>query len=498
MNYSDFLKSKTIVDKPSGFEADESLIPSASFPFQRDIIKWACRRGRSALFEDCGLGKTIQQLAWSKQVLEFTQRPVLILAPNEVCRQTVKQGEQFGITVNHVRENDQVFDGINITNYERIHKFDCARFAGVVLDESSILKSYDGETRNRIVSSFAQTPYKLACTATPAPNDFMELGNHAEFLGVMNRTEMLATFFFHDGGNTSKWRLKRHAQKDFWRWLCSWAVNIRKPSDLGYDDAGFDLPPLEMHEHIVESNQKMDGYLFALPASSLQERREARRESLNERVQKAASIVSLNPSEQWFFWCNLNLESESIAEKLKSEEIRGATEESERERITDGFLNGRILRVVSKPSLYGFGINLQNCHNTILIGISDSYEEFYQVIRRFWRFGQQRPVNAHIIISSLEGAVLANIKRKELAARQMADEMVGYMSDISSAEIKSLSRESIEYNPTQPMRLPEFFYDTKKEIEPIKRSNKMPHPGTRRKLESLPRRQRGDRKGNSK
>jgi superfamily II DNA or RNA helicase len=282
----------------------------------------------------------------------------------------------------------------------------------------------------------------------------MELGNHAEFLGVMSRVEMLATFFVHDGGETSKWRLKKHAQKDFWKWLCSWAVNIRKPSDLGYDDKGFKLPKLNMFEHVVESNQKMDGYLFALPAASLAERREARMESKTERVQKAVELADEN---QWVYWCNLNTESELIAKELNAVEIRGSTGEEEREEIATGFISGEIRRVVTKPSLWGFGLNLQCCQNTALVGLSDSYEEFYQLIRRFWRFGQKKEVNAHVIISSLEGAVLSNIKRKEMDARVLADEMIRNMSDISSVEIKGLKKETITYNPQQQIILPEFL-----------------------------------------
>jgi hypothetical protein len=454
MNYEKFLADKRIVDVPTGFEP-VSEMPSKLFEFQKDVVRWALRRGRSALFEDCGLGKSPQQLAWAQQVVEQTNKPVLILAPYCVAQQTVREGQKFGIEVNLAHNHVEVKkNAINITNYEKLHKFYCKDFSGIVLDESSILKSYDGATRDLIIESFRKTQYKLACTATPAPNDFMELGNHAEFLGVMSRTEMLATFFVHDGGDTSKWRLKRHAQEDFWKWLCSWAVNIRKPSDLGYDDKGFELPKLNMFEHIVESSQKMDGYLFPLPASTLQERREARKESKHERVQKACEIVN---DEQWVFWCGLNTESDLIAKELGAVEIRGATSEDEREEVMLGFLDGKIKRVVSKAALWGFGVNLQTCHNTAIVGLSDSYEQFYQLIRRFWRFGQKKEVNAHIIISSLEGAVLSNIKRKEADAKRLSDSMIKNMADISSLEIKGQQRETITYNPQQQIILPKFL-----------------------------------------
>jgi hypothetical protein len=453
VNYQQFIESKRIVAPPTGFEP--GAISNKLFHFQRDCVQWACRRGRAALFEDCGLGKTPQQLIWADQVCSQTDKPVLILAPLCVTQQTAREGSKFGVKVAVVREQSEVQSGINITNYEKLHHFNPVAFGGVVLDESSILKAYDGATRNAVIGSFRQTPYRLACTATPAPNDFMELGNHAEFLGVMSRVEMLATFFVHDGGDTSKWRLKGHAEKDFWRWLCSWAVNIRKPSDLGYADGNFKLPQLHLREHVVQSTQKMDGYLFAMPASSLAERRDARRASLTERVELAAALAG--NGEQWVFWCNLNAESETLAKMIGAAEISGSTPDDERERIAAGFLDGAIRCVTTKSSLWGYGMNLQNCHNTALVGLSDSYEDFYQVVRRFWRFGQTEEVNAHIIISSLEGAILANIKRKEADARRLADEMIKNMSDISAKNIRGSVRETEEYKPMVRMQLPEFL-----------------------------------------
>lgn len=452
LSYEDFVAAKKIVDVPTGFEP--SLTQGRLFDFQRDIVSWACRRGRSALFEDCGLGKTPQQLVWANQVLEHTGKNQIILAPLGVAFQTVREGKKFGVDVNFASGQEDVKPGITVTNYEKLHRFDLSQFGGIVLDESSILKSYSGATRNLIIEKASRMQFKLACTATPAPNDYMELGNHSEFLGVMSRTEMLATFFVHDGGETSKWRLKGHAEQDFWKWLCSWAVNIRKPSDLGYKDGKFKLPELNMHEHVVNSVQKMDGYLFSLPASSLKERRDARRASLGERVDLAAQLAN---DEQWVFWCNLNAESDALASALGAEEIRGDTSEEDRERIVLGFLDGSIRRVVTKPSIWGFGLNLQCCWNTALVGLSDSYEEFYQVVRRFWRFGQTKSVNAHIIISDLEGAVLSNIKRKEADAAAMAKEMIAHMSQFSTEEIKSQKRQTVEYSPTIKMTLPKWL-----------------------------------------
>ena len=453
-DYQQFIDRKKIMDVPSGFEPEG--LPKGLFDFQGDIVKWGCRRGRAAMFEDCGLGKTPQQLSWGEQVVRKTNKPVLGLAPMCVTKQTQREAKKFGLSVNVANCQSDIRPGINYTNYQKLHLFNPHEFGGVMLDESSILKSFDGATRNLIIESFAKTPYKSAYTATPAPNDFMELGNHAEFLGVMTRTEMLATFFVHDSGDTAKWRLKGHAEQDFWKWICSWAVNIRKPSDLGYDDGKFKLPKLNLQEHVVQSKQKMDGFLFALPASSLQERRDARRASINERLDLAAQMAT-GSNEQWVFWCNLNSESQTLAKMIGAEEIAGDTPEDERDRIAAGFLDGSIRCVVTKPALWGFGMNLQNCHNTALVGLSDSYESFYQVVRRFWRFGQKKEVNAHIIISDLEGAVLNNIKRKESASAQMAAEMVKNMADISSVEIKGLSRQTINYNPQNPMQLPSFL-----------------------------------------
>jgi hypothetical protein len=457
MNYAEFLAQKAIVDVPTGFEPSKDVDRHKLFDFQRDVTGWNLRRGRSADFMDCGLGKSPIQLVTAQQVVEHTNKPYLILAPLCVAQQTVRQGEKFGVEIKLCQSQSDVVTGVNISNYEKLHRFSPQEFSGVGLDESSILKSYSGATRNLIIDSFKKTSFKHAYTATPAPNDYMELGNHAEFLGVMSRTEMLSTFFVHDGGDTSKWRLKKHAQKDFWRWLCSWAINIRKPSDLGYQDKGFELPKLNMIEHVVDSDQKaLDGYLFALPASSLQERRQARKSSLTDRVDKAVEICAKN-KEQWVYWCNLNSESEAIAKELNACEIRGSTSESEREQIAANFLSGEIKRVVTKPSIWGFGMNLQCCHNTALVGLSDSYEEFYQVIRRFWRFGQEKEVNAHIVISSLEGAVLANIHRKEADARRLADEMISSMSSISSAQIKGMTKDTLKYDAHHAMLLPEWI-----------------------------------------
>ena len=465
MNYSEFLQRKTTIDVPTGFEPAGLPIVRPLFDFQRDVVRWALRRGRAALFEDCGLGKTAQQLAWANEVAQHAGA-VIILAPLAVAEQTVAEGLALGIEVRHVSDDSEVEDGpfVYIANYEKLHRFKPERFQGVVLDESSILKSYDGATRTLIIESFRLTPYRLACTATPAPNDYMELGNHAEFLGVMSREEMLAMFFTHDGGETSKWRLKGHAESDFWKWLCSWAVNIRKPSDLGYSDEGFTLPPLVLSEHIVESGQKMDGWLFALPASSMQERREARKASLNERVEMAADIANSH-GEQCIAWCNLNNESVALAKQINGAvEVTGSDSEKHKIDSVRGFLDGSIRVLVTKASMFGFGLNLQCCNHELFVGLSDSYEQFYQAVRRCWRFGQKKPVNAHLIISNLEGAVLANLKRKEADAARMAEQMVKHMADISSEEIRGVKRDVTQYKPKQQMKVPAWLANKTNEM----------------------------------
>ncbi len=461
MNYSDFLSRKAAVDIPTGFEPRGITLNRPAFDFQRDVINWTVRRGRAAVFADCGLGKTMMQLAWASEV--SVHGPVLILAPLAVGPQTVAEGAILGIDARQVSTQEEVEhfykEGcrIFVTNYDKLHRFCPEYFAGVVLDESSILKAYDGATRKRITESFLRTKFKLACTATPAPNDFMELGNHAEFLGVMSREEMLSMFFTHDGGETSKWRLKRHAQSDFWRWLCSWAVNIRKPSDLGCEDGAFQLPPLHLHEHIVESEQQMDGYLFALPASTMQERRDARRASLPVRVMRAAELANGN-DEQFIAWCNLNTESTALTRAINGAvEITGSDQEYHKLETVAGFLDGSIRCIVTKPSMFGHGLNFQHCRNEVFVGLNDSYEQYYQAVRRCWRFGQKQEVHAHIVISNIEGAVLSNLKRKEADAQRMAEQMVKHMAEISSKEIRGVKRDVADYKPKTKIKIPKWM-----------------------------------------
>lgn len=450
MDYQAFLESKRITATASGFEPS-SLNPML-FDFQKDIVRFALRRGRAAIFADCGLGKTPMQLEWAQQVLEHTNKPVLLLAPLAVSKQTRREGQKFGIGSIVCRSGGEVRKTVNITNYEMLQHFDPSGFGGVVLDESSILKSYSGKMRNEIIEAFVGTPYNLACTATPAPNDYMELGNHAEFVKAMSRTEMLSMFFVHDGSDTSQWRLKGHAEDKFWEWVASWACVLKKPSDLGYSDDGFALPELRIHEHIIESGAAPFA-LIPMLAETLQERREARRASLDDRVRLAAELAATGG--QWLVWCDYNKESEALAEAIPGAfEIQGSHAPEYKEHGMLGFAAERIRTLVTKPSIAGFGMNWQNCHQMIFCGLSDSYEQFYQAVRRCWRFGQTQPVDVHVILSEAELRVLQNIKRKQADADRMADNMVLHTAKILAAEIHGKTWEKTEYRPAQDMRLP--------------------------------------------
>ncbi len=461
MTYADFLERKKMVDPATGFDQIPALSP-ALFPFQRDITGWALRRGRAALFAGTGLGKSLMELSWAQAVANETGKPILHLAPLAVSAQMVREAVKFGIPAHISHSQAQTDSGINITNYQKLDHFRVEEFGGVILDESSILKSVDGHYRTRLIEACANIPFRLAATATPAPNDFMELGNHAEFLGVMSYTDMLATFFTHDGGETQKWRLKGHAEQEFWKWMASWAVMIRKPSDLGYANDGYDLPQLRQTQHLVAADYAPSidtGLLFPMEAHTMQERLAARRDTVKERVALAASITP--PDGPFVWWCNLNSESEALAKAIPGAvEVRGSDSEDDKERKLIQFSEGAIRVLVTKPSICGFGMNWQHCCNTGFVGLNDSFEQVYQSIRRFWRFGQTKPVNVHFIAAETEGAVVANLKRKEADAERMAASMVMHMADLSKQEFRGTTRTTATYNPTQPVILPEFLRAT--------------------------------------
>lgn len=457
-DYGEFIASKRLIDKPTGL----SVVPELNHqlkPHQHDIVTWALRRGRAAVFAGTGLGKTFMQLEWAKHVNEYTGKPVLILAPLAVAAQTVREGEKFDIQVTHAHDQSEITDGVNVTNYDRLEKFDTSVFGGVVLDESSILKSHDGKTRSYIIEVFQQTQFRLACTATPAPNDYMELGNHAEFLGVMTQEEMLAMFFIHDGGETQKWRLKGHAESEFWKWMCSWAVMLRKPSDLGYDNEGYDLPPLNLHQITVDvdHDRALEGHLFVMEAATLQERLQERRMTIDDRCQAAAEVINSKPDEAWLVWCNLNDEAEMIASMVKGVNVQGSDKNEVKEKNLMRFTDGDIRIMVSKPSIAGFGMNWQHCSNMVFVGLNDSYEQLFQAIRRCWRFGQTRQVNVWMIAAETEGRVVSNLQRKESDAERMAEMMVSHMQDITVAELRGTERVKTEYNAANDMIIPDWL-----------------------------------------
>lgn len=443
MDYEQFLEQKKIAPVITGHDVDPERLNKYLFDFQRVIVKWAIKRGRAAIFADTGLGKTLMQTSWADEVVRHTGGNVLIFAPLCVAHQTVHEGEKFGITINYCRDGDGVRQGINITNYEMMDKFDVSKFSGVVLDESSIIKHRDGKTRNAIISACANIPYRLSCTATPSPNDFMELGNQAEFLGIMSMAEMLATYFIHDGGDTSKWILKGHGKTKFWEWMATWAVCIRNPSDLGFDGERYVLPPINMRGHVVRSKATVG--LFADVAAGLLERNQARRESLADRVAKCAEIVNAS-SDQWVIWCHLNDESELLASMIPdSRDVKGADSIEAKEDAIDAFTNGSLRVLITKPSIAGFGMNWQHCHNTAFVGLSDSWEQYYQAIRRFYRFGQSKEVNVHVISAESEGAVVENIRRKEEQNKIMGEQMVQHMKSAMQQEIFGATIQKSDY-----------------------------------------------------
>lgn len=457
-SYADFLARKRISDPMTGM-ADVGELPSFLFPHQRDIVSWSLRRGRSAIFAGTGLGKTAMELVWADKVASHTGKPVLIFAPLAVSQQHIREAGKFGLSARIVADQSQVSAGVNVTNYQKIGKFDLSAFGGICLDESSILKSTDGHYRTRLIEECASIPFRLAATATPAPNDFMELGNHAEFLGVMSYTDMLATFFVHDGGDTQKWRLKGHAESEFWKWMASWAVMLRKPSDLGYPNDGYDLPSLIQNQHVVgvDYAPSLDtGLLFPMEARSMSERIAARRDTVDERVEMAAKIT---PSDRPFvWWCNLNSEADALAKAIPGAvNLSGSDSDDQKECKIAAFLTGETRVLISKPSICGFGLNFQHCRDTGFVGLNDSFEQVFQAVRRFWRFGQTKPVTVHFIAAETEGAVVANIKRKEADAERMAAAMVAHTADLSSVAIRGMVRDRPDYNPTQPIIIPDFL-----------------------------------------
>jgi superfamily II DNA or RNA helicase len=416
VTYVDFLAAKERREASLAVEVDPSELHPLLHDFQRDGTAWALRTGRAALFWDCGLGKTFAQVEWARHAAESA----LIVAPLSVARQTVREAKSIDADVRYIRSGqDATEPGLWITNYEMVDQFDPALFGAIVLDESSILKSIDGKVRSRLIETFRSVPHRLACTATPAPNDTAELANHSEFLGAMSRPEMLAAFFVND---EREWRLKGHAAGPMYRWMASWAQALRRPSDLGYSDEGFELPDLSIIAEPVDVDLVPDGQLFATDLGGIGGRAQVRRQTLEARVEKAAALAS--GRDQWIVWCGLNDEARALAEIDDAVNVEGSWSPDAKAEALEAFQDGEIRVLVTKPSIAGFGMNFQNCSRMAFVGLSDSYESYYQAIRRCWRFGQSHPVEAHIVVSELEMGIVDNVRRKESEASRMTDELI--------------------------------------------------------------------------
>jgi len=447
MSYSKFLAAKQHLASPSGFEP--VWMPDGIFDFQRHLVEWAVRKGRAALFADCGMGKTIMQLAFAENVVRQTNKPVLLLTPLAVGAQTVKEAAKFGVDA--VRCGDGKLPGsakIIVANYERLHYFNPQDFTGLICDESGILKNHSGATRNEVIAFSKKVPYRLLATATPAPNDVTELGNSVEALGVMRRVDMLTRYFVHDSADTGNWRLKGHAVDPFWSFVAGWARALRHPRDVGFEQGGYDLPRMVMRKHMLES-KPVEGMLFPVLAQTLDEQRAERRQTIRERCAKVAEIASQDTS-QFCAWCSLNDESAMLASMIPDAvELSGADSDEEKEEKVMAFASGQIQVMVTKPKICSHGINWQSCHRTSFFP-SHSHEQFYQAVRRFWRFGQTNDVQVHIVTTEAEASVLENLQRKEREAAEMFTRIVANMASHQS-------QESETYNPQTAITLPSWL-----------------------------------------
>lgn len=462
MGYEDVIEKKRTYIKPSGFDVDRKTMNPLLKVWQGDLVKLALNRGKCALFEDCGLGKTLQFLEWSKKVIEFTGGNILICAPLGVTAQTVREGVKFGYRVNACKSGGDVKPGINITNYERINKFDPVDFTGIVLDESSILKAGAlGVTFGELKTFSSTIGYRLACTATPAPNDFIELLAHAEFLGVAKENEIKALYFTQDGNDTTSWRLKRYAEKAFWEWVSNWAIVLRKPSDLGYSDDGYILPALNIHQITVDIEEPMEtGMLFAVEAKGLAEQRRANKASLEERVRLCAEMVN-KLDRPALIWCNYNSEGEALAKAIPlAKEVAGKHSSEYKESNLLGFVDGNPLHLITKPDIAGHGLNYQHCADVFLVGLGNSYEKYYQLLRRPWRFGQLRDVNAYVIVSNVDGAIVENIRRKEAQTATMFDEIIKATASNVMSQLRKVEKQEMSYVRDTKMIIPDWLKES--------------------------------------
>lgn len=463
--YMTFLAGKRPTVPDAGFRVAPDTLHVDLLPHQRAIVAWALRKGRCAVWADTGLGKAFIALEWSRQLLARDHaRRVLILAPLAVAQQFVREGTKWGVPVTYARDGSQAIDGVTVSNYERLHLFDASTFEAVVLDESSVLKAFTGETKRALIRTFRNTRYRLCCTATPAPNDIIELCNHADFLSVMTQQEMLAKFFTprgSDDGSTGQYRLKSHAHRDFYRWLASWAIACKLPSDLGYPDDGYVLPTLSIEAHFVAVDWAPDGHLFFTELKGVTERAKVRRTTVDSRVEAAARIVDAEPAEQWLLWYGRLDEARGLAKLLPGAEIvQGSDSVDRKEDLLRRFADGEVRVLITHPSIAGFGLNFQSCARMAFVGLSDSYESYYQSIRRSWRFGQVRPVTAHIVLTEPERAIYNNVLRKEQEAGVLTRELVAAMAEFEVQELRGETDYTDVYDPVTPMIVPAWLTTT--------------------------------------
>lgn len=456
MDYLDFLDAKMVQAPESGFDVAPERLNSRLFDWQKVAVSWALRGGRRGLIEDCGLGKTPQQLAWADEVLRLTNKPVLIAAPLAVSKQTVREGEKFGIEVIPCRGQADVRKAVNITNYEMLGKFDPAAFAGVVLDESGILKSFTGKVKRQLCDMFQATPYRLCCTATPAPNDHMEIGNHSSFLGIMPSTEMLTRWFIHDY-KAGCYRIKEHGRRDFFRWMTSWAICLSKPSDLGtgFSDDGYDLPPLNTVSHVVRCDHDFTGgTLVDLSTMSSANRAKHMRPTLLARADKVAELCA-GSDEPWLIWVNLDEEAAAVLERVPGAlEVSGKMKAEQKAEVLEAFQSGELKKIITKPSIAGYGLNFQHCRNMASIGLNFSFEQRYQAVRRCWRFGQEREVFDHVIMGQNEMKKNARVKAKQERHEDMQRSMAAAMREFQGEQHNLTLK---DYQPGTAIRLPSFI-----------------------------------------
>ena len=432
MSYHDFLAAKAKKAEQSSLHADPSELSDGLHEWQARIVSWAITVGRAAIWADTGLGKTRMQVEWAYQIAYRTARPAIIVAPLAVCAQTVREADRLGIEAVYCRTpSDRHETTIAVTNYERLSDFNPEEFSAIVLDESSILKQSNGKMRTALIEWASHMPYRLACSATPAPNDPEELTNQAEWLGQMQRNHMLAAYFVHDQDG---WRLKGHARGPMIEWMSSWAVAIRKPSDIGGDDTGYNLPGLVIRSHLVDADIVPDDQLFATELGGVSGRAQVRKRTLSKRVARAAKLVAAEPDEPWLLWCGLNDEADALAKAIPgSVNVHGSLDPDEKARLLLGFADGDYRVIITKPSIASTGLNFQHCARMAFVGLSDSYEWYYQCMRRCYRYGQTRVVEAHIILSDLESQIASNVARKERVASEITTALIEHSRKVHTA-----------------------------------------------------------------